>query len=54
MFHFIDMFHLNSTEVPIPLGPVFWKSIYRDNVLLGQNWESGNCAIVDVKGHTDK
>ncbi|XP_072017826.1 uncharacterized protein [Amphiura filiformis] len=43
-----------NIEVPIPLEPVHWKSVYRDNVLLGQNWETGNCATVDVKGHTDK
>ncbi|XP_021369351.1 probable E3 ubiquitin ligase complex SCF subunit sconB isoform X1 [Mizuhopecten yessoensis] len=38
--------------VPIPTNPC-WKHIYRDNMHLKMNWNSGNCRTLDLKGHSD-
>ncbi|XP_033629128.1 probable E3 ubiquitin ligase complex SCF subunit sconB [Asterias rubens] len=41
-------------EIPLPTSNFRWKTVYRDNVFLRQNWESGNCKQIDVRGHTAK
>ncbi|XP_038047842.1 F-box/WD repeat-containing protein 7-like [Patiria miniata] len=41
-------------EIPLPSGHFLWKTVYRDNVFLRQNWESGKCKQIDVRGHTAK
>lgn len=31
-----------------------WKIVYRDNVYLVKNWESGVCRVFDFKGYFDQ
>nr|KAG5711219.1 hypothetical protein BaRGS_004863 [Batillaria attramentaria] len=38
-------------EVPVSDNPI-WKRVFRDNVYLKINWNSGDCRITDFKGHT--
>lgn len=40
-------------KVPVPSNPN-WKTVYRDNVYLAKNWESGACRVLDLKGHSDQ
>lgn len=40
-----------NIKVCIPSNPV-WKHVYRDNVILERNWNSGNYRTIDLKGHT--
>nr|XP_011450638.2 F-box/WD repeat-containing protein 7 isoform X3 [Crassostrea gigas] len=40
-------------KVPVPSNPN-WKTVYRDNVYLAKNWETGACRVLDLKGHSDQ
>ncbi|XP_022292117.2 uncharacterized protein LOC111103271 isoform X2 [Crassostrea virginica] len=40
-------------KVPVPSNPN-WKAVYRDNVYLAKNWESGACRVLDLKGHSEQ
>ncbi|ESO89189.1 hypothetical protein LOTGIDRAFT_154278 [Lottia gigantea] len=42
----------SEVKVEVPADPV-WKDIYRDNMYLRFNWDSGICHTVDLKGHTE-
>ncbi|XP_050390383.2 F-box/WD repeat-containing protein 7 isoform X1 [Patella vulgata] len=42
----------SEVKVEVPAVPV-WKDIYRDNMYLRFNWNSGICHTVDLKGHTE-
>ncbi|XP_070188911.1 beta-TrCP-like [Littorina saxatilis] len=38
-------------EVPVSDNPI-WKRVFRDNLYLRLNWNSGACRVTDFKGHT--
>ena len=40
-------------EVPVSDNPI-WKRVFRDNLYLRLNWNSGACRVTDFKGHTLK
>ncbi|XP_013398191.1 F-box/WD repeat-containing protein 7 isoform X2 [Lingula anatina] len=42
-----------TLEIPVSSNPL-WKKVFRDNLFLKNNWSSGNCRVIEVKGHSQR
>ena len=52
-----SFFHVDIwtvAEIPVLNSNPDWKAVFKDNKSITSNWNTGNCEVVECKGHHDR